>query len=48
MQKVISNGEIRQQLEFLRGCVDTKRVNKPYDDHCNFKGFKESEAIEIK
>jgi hypothetical protein len=48
MQKIISSGEIRQQLEFLRGCVDTKRVNKPYNDYCNQNGFKESEAIEIK
>lgn len=48
MQKNITSGEISQQLEFLRGCVDTKRVDKPYEDHCNFKGFKESEAIEIK
>jgi hypothetical protein len=48
MQKVISNGEIRQQLEFLRGCVDTKRVNQQYSDYCNSKGFVESEAIEIK
>lgn len=51
MQKVVSNGEIRKQLEFLRGCVDTKRVNKPYtgfDAYCSQNGFKESEAIEIK
>ena len=51
MQKVISNGEIRQQLEFLRGCVDTMRNDKPYsgfDAYCNQNGFKMAEAIEIK
>ena len=51
MQKVISNGEIRQQLEFLRGCVDNMRNDKPYsgfDAYCNQNGFKIAEAIEIK
>lgn len=48
MQKNVATGEIIKQLEFLRGCVDTKRVNKPYSDYCNNKGFMESEAIEIK
>uniref|UniRef100_UPI0040499653 hypothetical protein n=1 Tax=Flavobacterium sp. TaxID=239 RepID=UPI0040499653 len=48
MQKIIATGEIRKQPEFLLSCVDTKRINKPYNDYCNFKGFKESEAIEIK
>ena len=51
MQKVISNGEIRQQLEFLRGCVDTMRNDKPYsgfDAYCSQNGFKMTKAIEIK
>ena len=48
MEKNVATGEIKKHHPFLLGCVDTVRKGVKYSDHCNFKGFNESKAIEIK
>ena len=47
MTKNKATGEI-SKLSFLYSCVDSKLKNREYNDYCNGKGFKSSNAIEIK
>lgn len=47
MTKNKATGEISKLSSFY-SCVDSKLKNREYNNYCNSKGFKSSEAIEIK